>query len=254
LDSTHLKSNQLPVFIHIIMKYTHRILPLVGLFLLVMASCRREVNIDLDKGFSSQIQQIVPQAVVDSLRKKGMVINEGLVPPQLSGIYLASPYKLLSPYGPGDSYSVGKIINDYYYKFYSQTADNAITYDFTNNGSDKGSGQGAFIAGNGMSFTIFSQDIGVSKSVPYKTLTVISGEISDQGIKKFQYAFVMKEKTGDASNAVLIPIGAARIWVDGDGLAVKGTYFPQSVQPRPDSQSARPGVSLSEMQAQNTAQ
>ena len=236
------------------MKYIHRILPFMGLFLLTMAACRREVNIDLDKGFSSQIQQIVPQSVIDSLRKKGMVINEGLVPPQLSGIYLASPFRLLSPYGPNDNYSVGRIINDYYYKFYNQTTASAITYDFTNNGSDKGSGQGAFIAGNGTSFTIFSQDIGVGQKIPYKTLAVMSGEISDQGIKKFQYAFVMKEKTGDDNNSVLIPVGAARIWVDGDGLAVKGTYFPQSFQPKPVSQSARTGDALSNMQTQNTAQ
>ena len=212
-------------------------LPILSVFFLLslLGSCRREVTIDLDKGFSSQIQQIVPQPIIDSLRKKGMVINEGLIPPQLAGIYLAQTYKLLSAYGPEDSYKVGKIINPYYYRFYGQTAANDITYDFTNNGSDKGNGQGAFVSGNGAKFTIFSQDVGVSSTIPYKTLTVVSGELTDKGIKDFQYAFVMKEKTGDDSNTKLIPVGKSRIWIDGDGLAETTTYFPQAIKPKPQS-------------------
>ncbi|MBO0933273.1 hypothetical protein [Fibrella aquatilis] len=212
-------------------------LPLMSvcLFLLLLSGCQREVTIDLDKGFSSQIQQIVPQPIIDSLRKKGMVINEGLIPPQLAGIYLAQNYKLLSPYGPEDSYKLGKVINPYYYRFYGQNAANDITYDFTNNGSDKGNGQGAFVSGNGTKFTIFSQDVGVSSSIPYKTLAVVSGELTTKGIKNFQYAFVMKEKTGDNNNNTLIPVGKSRIWIDEDGLAETTTYFPQAIKPKPQS-------------------
>lgn len=197
------------------------LLALISLSVGLLSSCKKSSVPPRDptKGFSAEIQRIVPQSIVDDLRSRGMVINEGTVPPQIDGSFRASPFELLSPYGVKDSYEKGKIIGDYVYKFYGQNAKNEISYDFTNDGSDTGTGKGAFVAGNGTSFTIFSEDSGVSRQIPYKTVAIVSGELTATGIRNFQYAFVMKEKTGDDDDETLIPVKAGRIWLDGNQLA-----------------------------------
>ncbi|QHV93950.1 hypothetical protein [Spirosoma endbachense] len=211
-----------------------RPLALLALFALsiLFDSCKKsDAPDDPTKGFTTQIQNIVPTTIIDDLRTRGMTINEGKVPPALAGtIIVASPWELLSPYGTEDSWQKGKVIADYKYKFYEQTTDGKIKYDYKNDGSDTGSGKGAFISGNGNSFTIFSEDIGVSKTINYKTITVMSGEITDAGIKNFQYAFVLKEKTNDDNNSALIPVGKGRIWIDSDKLATKTTSFRLAAQ------------------------
>lgn len=188
--------------------------------LVLFSSCKKKPD-DPTVGFSEEIQKIVPQKIIDDLRSRGMVIFEGTIPPTVSGSYLAAPFRLLSPYAPEDPYAKGKVITSYSYTFYGQSSGNAISYDFTNNSTDKGTGKGAFIAGNGNSFTIFSEDQGIFVNTPYKNITVISGELTPGGIKNFQYAFVIKEKTGDDNDSQLIPVNTGRIWIDGDQLAEK---------------------------------
>ncbi|MCX6214609.1 hypothetical protein [Spirosoma sp.] len=187
----------------------------------VLTSCQKETVVadDPTRGFSADIRKIVPDAIINDLRSRGMVINEGKVPPKLNGTFRASPYTLLSPYGSDDSFEAGDVINDYVYKFYGQNTTNAISYDYTNYSSDTGTGKGAFVAGNGTLFTIFSEDTGIARGVPYKTVSIISGEVTAGGIRNFQYAFVVKEKTGDAGDQTLIPVNTGRIWLDGDKLA-----------------------------------
>ncbi|GAB3566967.1 hypothetical protein GCM10027578_16870 [Spirosoma luteolum] len=154
-----------------------------------------------------------------------MTINEGKLPPTLRGAFLVSPYELLSPTGPDDNYQKGAVIAAYKYQFYGQTDAGDIQFDFTNNGSDTGKGQGAFIAGNGSLFTIFAEASAVSSGIANKTVVVISGEQTTTGIRNFQYAFVVKEKTGDPNDNVLIGVDQGRIWIDGDKNSGPTTGF-----------------------------
>lgn len=209
-------------------------LPVTSLFVILLAAggCRNEVDIDLDKGFSSQIQQIVPQSIIDSLRNKGMVINEGLVPPRIDNIYFVDENILQVPYGPDDYYKSGALFLSYYYRFYDQDATGNIKYDFsTDNKRDYGVGKGAFISGNGNKFTIFSEQIGVTDNIPNKQLTVISGELTDEGIIGWQNSFIITDKTGDPEDKIVIAVGKGRIFTDGDGLATKTIYYPQAIDP-----------------------
>lgn len=204
-----------------------------GVFILALA-CGKKETVDPTKGFSEQIQKIVPQPILDSLQKKGLVINQGTVPPNIEGIFLCSPDVLVSPYGPEDGYKVGKVISDYKYKIYEQSADKlTIKLDYKGvSVSDNGTGKGSFVSGNGNLFTIFSESTGTSGSlVTYKTVDVYSGEITSTGIKNFQYGFVMTDKTGDANNVSLIAVGKGRVYKDGDGLAEKvSTYRKAAIE------------------------
>lgn len=200
---------------------------LLVLTFIILQSCKREVEISLDKGFSDKINAIISPALLDTLKKKGVVINEGLQPPLIEGIYIVSPNMLLSPYSNQDSYKKGDIFDTYRYKFYSQDARLlSIKCDFkSEKGSDTGVGVGSFISGYGNKFTIFSEEVGVSSNIPYKRISIFSGEITSSGIKDFQKAFIIKEKTGDDNNTKLIPVGTGRVFVDGDGLASKTNVY-----------------------------
>lgn len=182
------------------------------------AGCKKkESNYRYD--LPTVVQQIVPEALIDTLRSKGMVINEGLTPPALTGIFRASPFELFAPYGPEDSWKKGKVIGDYKYRFYDQSADKvSIKVDSKQpSGNDTSTGLGAFVAGKNNSFTIFAEVSGTTGKATYKQLAVISGEISAQGIRNFQYSFILKEKNDP--NDELIAAGKARVWRDSDALS-----------------------------------
>lgn len=201
-----------------------RLLALGGLLALFTASCQpKKVDTDPAKGLSGKIQRIVPPAVLDEMRAKGLVINEGSQPPQLDGIFIASPYTLLSPYGSEDSWQQGRVIDDYKFRFYDQAGDD-LKLDIKQS-NETATGLGSFVSGFGNKFTIFAQTEGVQSGIENTQLSVISGEVSANGIINFQYAFTITAKTGDTQNDTLIPVGKARVWEDGDQVANKTTTF-----------------------------
>jgi hypothetical protein len=201
--------------------------------LLVFAiGCGKKETVDPTKGFSEQIQKIVPQSILDSLQKKGLVINQGTVPPSLEGIFLCSLNELVSNYGAGDSYKTGDLFADYKYKIYEQSTDKlTIKLDYKGIGtSDNGIGKGSFVSGNGNFFTIFSETSGTSGSlITYKALDIYSGEMTSTGIKNFQKGFVLTDKTNDPNNTSLIAVGKGRVFKDKDGLAEKANSFRKAI-------------------------
>lgn len=205
--------------------YSSARLAAFGFFLTVfLIGCqKKEVATDPSKGLSDKIQRIVPQAILDDMKAKGLAINEGSQPPQLAGIFIASPYTLLSPYGTEDSWQTGRVISDYKYRFYDQAGDE-LKLDIKQS-SETATGLGSFVSGFGNKFTIFAETKGVQSGIQNTQLSVISGELSNDGIINFQFAFTFTDKTGDAGNSVLIPVGKSRIWEDGDKLASKTTSF-----------------------------
>ncbi|SEI49711.1 hypothetical protein SAMN05216327_10237 [Dyadobacter sp. SG02] len=173
-----------------------------------------------------RIQKVVPQKIIDDLKSRGMIINEGTKPPTLDDAYFMSPYELLSPFGPDDDFEVGDEASDYYYKFYGQNEKNEVLYDYMSaQGGDHGEAQGAFIAGDGKKFTIFSEETSVSSGIPNKSVTIISGELTSKGIRNFQYAFVIKEKDGDDDDEVLVAVNKGRVWIDGDYISETTNYL-----------------------------
>ncbi|UHG93249.1 hypothetical protein [Spirosoma oryzicola] len=180
-----------------------------------------------DNGFSTQVQQIISVPILDSLKKKGMTINEGVVPPKINNMYYLDPNIMVSSYGPEDTYKTGDKFVSYYYKFYDQDDAGNIKYDEASvNLVARANAKGSVISGYGNKFTIFSQTIGTTYNIPNKTLAVISGELTANGdIKNWQNALIMVEKTNDVDKK-LIEVGKNRIFKDGDGTTYKTNYFP----------------------------
>ena len=186
------------------------------------AGCKKK---DEDPALSAKIQGIVSSQILSDLKAKGLVVNEGNQPPNVEGIFLSNPHRLLSPHGPDDNWKKGEIISDYKYRFYNQKGDD-VQLEFKG-GSERASGIASFLAGNGNKFSLFGEQSGESYGISTKVVSVISGELTPAGIQNFQYAFVLTEKGPDPSRK-LIDVGKSRVWEDGNGQANKISTFRRS--------------------------
>ena len=65
----------------------------------------------------------------------------------------------------------------------------------------------------------------IDSGIKTRDVSVLSGEITPNGIKNFQYGFLKIEKIGDTRNK-LVPEGTIRIWVSKNKLAVKKQQYP----------------------------
>lgn len=186
-------------------------------------------------GFSDEIRNIVPQSIIDDLRKNGMEIHEGKVPPNISGAYLFSPLILTKPVDIYDA-EVGTEFISEKYKFYNLSNQNQVLSIDTKAviGESYATGQGAYVSGSGNYFTIFSELSGVNvengNTITSKQIQAISGELTANGIKNVQLSLTMKSKTGDPGDKYLIKVGQSRIFKDGDGLSEKISNFRERAQ------------------------
>ncbi|AQG78890.1 hypothetical protein [Spirosoma montaniterrae] len=187
-----------------------------------VTSCKKD---EAAPGLSAKIQNIVPQAALDDMKAKGLVINEGNTPPNIEGVFEVSPFTLLAPYSSEDTYSKGRVVSNYRYRFTAQNGDEVKMEEKQVGGSNTGTGTASFLSGSGNKFTLFGQVVGTSSGIANKYLTVITGEMTATGIKDFQYATLITEKTGDVDNLRLIPVNKSRVWIDGNQLASKTNAF-----------------------------
>jgi hypothetical protein len=179
-------------------------------FVLFIASCGKKETVDPAVGFSAAVQKIAPQATIDALRKQGMTINEGTVPPNVTGIFLESPTILLATY-TGDTKKVGDKVVDYTYKFFEPSADNTTIKVSYKSSTGDATGLGSVVSGNGNKFTIFSE---LTSTLGNVYINIISGEITSTGIKDWQDSYVLKSE-----------LEKNRIWKDGDGFSELKTSF-----------------------------
>jgi hypothetical protein len=192
-----------------------------------LSGCEKYGPAPIPSGYSQDILNILPQATIDSLQNLGLRIHEGFDPPNMAGIYLVTPYTLTVQFSPEDPYPIGKVISDYKYRFYDLQEDSlTVKFDFKSlAGNDTGSGTGGFVSGEGNSFTIFSQVKSLSNGFNVTQVAIFTGELTPEGIKDFQYAFVLTSKDGDEANQSLIPENTGRVYIDGDSLAERVSVY-----------------------------
>lgn len=214
---------------------------------LFCVACNRVINTtdqvkpDPNQNFVEPIQKIVTPAILDSLKKYGVPINEGLTPPRIDGVFFRSKTVIINSNLEPDKKDLNtKIFADNKYKFYDQSEGNTVinvdfrTYD--SQGSDLGAGASGvrgFVSGSGNKFTIFIEMNGKSEGtmkngcsyrVSDKTLQVYSGEIAPNGIVNLITSFYMKEKGPDPCGAI-VDVGATRAFKDLDGFSERVSSF-----------------------------
>lgn len=182
-----------------------------------------------------RIDHVIPPEIKDEMEPY-ITIYEGANPPNIEGIYLMSPDKL--KYDATFQFDIGHIFSDMYLRFYNQDMiNNTIDYQERQSKSE-GTGTGCFISGEDDKFTVYFNVDEVNNYSEYtiyvKKAVIISGILSEGGIKNLEYAFVFVEKSDDPDHHLISP-GDFRVVMDGDGMGYITTW-PSNTRTRSDDQ------------------
>ena len=201
----------------------------LGLILTAFYSCSEKNSAGdglLDpNGLSRDINDIVPDSILQKIKDLGMPVNTGDAPPNIEGSYIITPFRLDSTNIPGD-WSVGTLFADYFVKYSGQNnSDLSVNIDYTN-GGETGNGIGSFIVGTGADFSVFSR---ITSFNPAQTdsayvLFLFSGSKQSDGLHDMNVALVMLDDLGNPSG-YFITNGQGRVFSDSDGISEPYEWF-----------------------------
>lgn len=190
-----------------------------GLFLF---SCSNDDDPSSDAP-TSTIDKIIPKEIRVQLEKH-ITFYTGENPPFIEGEYKID--KCSAVFCSDNNFEPGEEVSAMMIKFFNQNlTTNKLDYASKSAGSYQTAGIGGYISGGGNNFTALMVVKGTSHDVPTKEGIVISGTLTDEGIKNIRYAFVMIEKGKDPYHQVM-EAGVFRVFEDKDGMAVC-TYKPK---------------------------
>ena len=161
---------------------------------------------------------VIPEAIRETF-KQYMPIHEGKYPPNIEGQYLVSPLVLV--YTSDGQFEPGREFADEYYSFEDQTS-NGICKAYTRELTSTGRADTVWIVGQDNKFTAFFVEKGYyndSAGTWYVTSNLISGEITESGIRDFHLAFIMLDKYDPTS--IIMDVNEYRVFKDDDGLATR---------------------------------
>ena len=195
--------------------------------LFAMVSCSKSDNKEPKRfDIPSETETIISEEFIAKMANNGMIINEGINPPNIEGVFATGILKMIYTSLEKD-FPIGEEIKSYRFKFYDQVGTRVKT-DYVNEAfinEEQATGRGTIISGSGNKFTAYLDMNIIDSGIKTRDVSVLSGEITPNGIKDFQYGFLKIEKTGDFRNK-LVPERTIRIWVSKDKLAVRKKQYP----------------------------
>lgn len=200
---------------------------LFGFTLLIVSSCKKnnDASVPPAETYPTAVSSIVPQSMIDSVRNAGAIINAGITPSIVNGIYFMHPDSCTFDNSPGNF--AGTIFADYKFRFSGQ--DNtafttAVEQKNTSNGALSPAPLSTYISGAGNKFSIFILRTSSPSGVPVQQFNILSGTLTANGVQDFQNILYIRSKN-DPGNT-LPPAGTIRVFKTGTpGLAVSSTTF-----------------------------
>lgn len=195
----------------------------------VITSCKKDKKTTpvgaLGTSYPNVLNTIVTPAIIDSFKVHGMVINPGLTPPTVNGIYFFSPD--YCTFDNSGSDQAGDTFSDELVRFSNQNNTlYSISYAYNQgNGSEVGIDNSAtYLSGSGNFFTIYAQARDTTSGIATIDLRLVSGELGNGGIKNMQEGLFLVSK-GPDPGGIIVPVGTTRIFKDNDGFSETQTSF-----------------------------
>jgi hypothetical protein len=199
------------------------ILLFAALSTVLVLSCKKDETKE-PTNTPKDIHSLIPDSILNKIKTLGMTIHEGIAPPNITKIYLATPFALKATNIPYDS-EIGTQFADYHVKFYGQ--DNSkltVKMDYLN-GPETGTGLGSFISGTDSVFTVAAKISGLHNNADSASIVqVISGTVVTGAIKDLHVSFFMLNNYGNVSG-YWIDNGQGRILYDTDGYSPEVSSF-----------------------------
>ncbi len=177
-------------------------------------------------GLTEDINNLVPEYIVDELKRLGMPVNTGVTPPVVNGIYNITPFVLKNSNITND-WPVGTRFNDVRVRLYDQNNTNlTIKYEDVNINFNDGTvtststGTSAYIVGNGNLFTVFVRVISTRQTGETAELVfIISGTMAGANVNNMHWANFMLNNNGHTT--IYMANGSGRVFHDQDGVSEK---------------------------------
>lgn len=198
------------------------------LAILVTMGCKKESETaQKEEVQEKKIQEIIPDKYLNVLKEMGMTINEGTNPPDITGIYLASPLLLLKTNVEGD-YPLGYRFADARYSFSGQNANDFSIQVASKQVNVTAQSQKAAISGSGNNFTVYSMETVSNNTNSAVFAYLYSGVLDGNAIKDLKMAFINVDNSNGGT--VFMAEGKARISYDADNTSERVTSLDASVK------------------------
>jgi len=169
-----------------------------------------------ENGLTSEINNFIPDSVLNTMISLGLPVNTGNNPDKLEGTFLVTPFVLKNSNVPGDA--TGYQFMDLEVTFYDfDRKELTIKVDYTN-GPEEGTGLGSFIVGDNKEFTVFANLNTTAYGSNASMAMVFSGTLENDGITDFYFANFMLDNYGNESG-YWIGNGEGRVIYDSDGFS-----------------------------------
>ena len=189
---------------------------LISIFCLPGLRCVETVDAPpyMDNTIPAGVSDFLSDAQITELESIGLKIYKGGNPPQIEGRYSLNELNVYY-----DDQDINYVIADYFYTFSNQTSEGEIAIGYEAPlASDSASNLAAYLSGVANCFSIYVDINGTDEGCNYRQTSIISGCITDAGIKNWQNGLIWGQKRG-ATCDELIDEGHKRIINENDGLA-----------------------------------
>lgn len=172
----------------------------------------------LDNQLPPEVNEFLPEDVLDKLIETGFDVYPGNTPPSIEGTFLVSPLTMIGTTIYND-FPIGHVFGDQIITFYNQNTTNRTVQIKYTQASSEGTGLAGYISGAGNRFTTFvkstSTESGIVRSI---MIQVTSGEWTTDGIKNYKTSIWMLD---NKNNEDLISNNTGRVFNDGDFFSPK---------------------------------
>lgn len=163
---------------------------------------------------------VIPAEIRDEFETH-MTINEGKMPPYIQGEYVIN--RMVLSYNSVGDYKPGKVFADCYMAFLNQISGSCRYAEKQGGGTS--SSDKVYVTGSGSDFTAYfvarnEHGDGHSWSV---MSTLVSGTITESGIRNCEYAFILVDKYDPDSK--IMPVNGYRVFYDDDYLASREAWY-----------------------------
>ncbi len=218
------------------------------LLIVVFSSCLKDNdNTIILPTFNGEISDaVIPPEIREELEGR-MNIYEGQTPPDIIGEYVSDPHTLV--YSSDGQFTPGDVFADRFFAFEEKDATGMVIYE-GKQGSSISYANSVIVVGKGNDFTAYfvanteDEEDGTNSKSSY----LISGTVTPNGIKNFEYAFIMLDK--DDPNGKLMDVNEYRIFTDGDGLAENNNWV---VNTKKNARNGNEPLFLENIKSKNTS-